>query len=42
MKTNYTNPEITVISLFDEGVLCASEPGAMKLPDVNWNDETEW
>ncbi len=42
MKTNYTNPEITVISLFDEGILCASGSGAMQLPEVNWNGETEW
>jgi hypothetical protein len=44
-RTNYITPSVDTIELNAEGVLCAS-PGqdddSLKLPGVNWNDETEW
>lgn len=42
MNTTYISPAVTIIALIEEGLLCASVPGALELPDVNWNDETEW
>lgn len=35
----YVSPEVKLISLNPEGLLCSSP---MQLPNVNWQDDQEW
>ena len=44
-RSDYITPSVNTMELYAEGVLCSS-PGqgddSLKLPGVNWNEETEW
>lgn len=42
MNINYITPEITILSIIEESILCTSGQKPMELPDVTWKDETEW
>lgn len=40
MMKDYQTPYIKVLEILAEGQLCVSNQ--MQLPDVNWEDPTEW
>ena len=42
---NYVSPEMEIMKVYAEGVLCVSDESgddSMKFPSVDWKDETEW
>ena len=42
---NYVSPEMEIMMVYAEGVLCGSgesSDDSMKFPGADWKDETEW
>ena len=45
MKKFYVNPDILILNVINEGVMCTSEEeedAALILPGSTWKDETIW
>lgn len=42
---NYVSPEMEIMMVYAEGVLCVSDESgddSMKLPGADWKDEQDW